>query len=80
MTFNNLIIAILLLIMLGSLASAFWYMLKDRGAGTRTVKALTARISIWIVLFALIVGGIYTGWITPSNTVPIPPKSSSSDY
>jgi hypothetical protein len=55
-------------------------MLKDRGAGTRTVKALTARISIWVVLFALIVGGIYTGWITPSNTVPIPPKSTSSDY
>ncbi len=79
MTAQTLIIALLMLVMIGSLASAFWYMLKDRGSGNRTVKALTARISIWVLLFALIVGGIYTGWITPSNTVPIPPKSSVSN-
>ena len=76
---QTIIIAILLLLMIGSLASAFWYMLKDRGSGNRTVKALTARISIWVLLFALIVGGIYTGWITPSNTVPIPPRTSASE-
>ena len=71
---DKILIAILLIVMLGSLASAFWYMYKDRGKGTRTVKALTFRISIWIVLFLLIVVGIYTGWITPSNTIPIPPS------
>lgn len=76
---QNAIIAVLLLLMIGSLVSAFWYMLKDRGSGNRTVKALTARISIWILLFALIVGGIYTGWITPSNTVPIPPRTSAGE-
>lgn len=76
---QTIIIAILLLLMIGSLVSAFWYMLKDRGSGNRTVKALTARISIWVLLFALIVGGIYTGWITPSNTVPIPPRTSASE-
>ncbi len=74
MPFDKLIIAVLMLLMVGSLGSAFWYMLKDRGAGTRTVKALTARIAIWFILFAIIVGGIYFGWITPSNTVPIPPR------
>ena len=79
MSTDKLIIVLLLLLMIGSLASAFWYMFKDRGSGTRTVKALTARISIWVLLFALIVGGIYTGWITPSNTVPIPPKQSASE-
>ena len=76
---QNLIIGILLLLMIGSLVSAFWYMLKDRGASNRTVKALTVRISIWVLLFGLIVGGIYTGLITPSNTVPIPPKSSVTE-
>ena len=76
---QTIIIAILLLLMIGSLVSAFWYMLKDRGSGNRTVKALTARISIWVLLFALIVGGIYTGWITPSNTVPIPPRTSAGE-
>ena len=72
---EKLLIALLLLLMIASLASAFWYMLKDRGSGTRTVKALTARIAIWFILFVSIVVGIYTGWITPSNTIPIPPKS-----
>ena len=76
---DKLIIAILFILMLITLASAFWYMYKDRGDGTRTVKALTARISIWFLLFVIIVGGIYTGWITPSNTVPIPPVQTSGE-
>ena len=76
MSFDKLIIALLLVLMLGSLGSAFYYMYKDRGRSTRTVKALTARVSIWVLLFALIVGGIYTGWITPSNTIPIPRPSA----
>ncbi len=76
MPFDKLIIALLVVLMLGSLGSAFYYMYKDRGKTERTVKALTARIAIWVVLFALIVGGIYTGLITPSNTIPIPPITS----
>ena len=76
MSLDKLIIALLLVLMLGSLGSAFYYMYKDRGRSTRTVKALTARVSIWVLLFALIVGGIYTGWITPSNTIPIPRPSA----
>ncbi len=76
MSFEKLIIALLMVLMLGSLFSAFYFMYKDRGQGTRTVKALTARVAIWVVLFAVIVGGIYTGWITPSNTIPIPPRNA----
>ena len=68
----KLIIAILLVLMLWSLGSAFWYMLKDRGSGTRTVKALTARIAIWGILLLTIILGMYFGWITPSNTIPMP--------
>ncbi len=71
MTFSTLIIVLLVLAMIASLASAMWYMVKDRGDGDRTVKALTARIAIWGVLFAVIAGGIYFGWITPSNTIPV---------
>ena len=77
MSFEKLIIALLLVLMLGSLFSAFYFMYKDRGKGTRMVKALTARVAIWAVLFAVIVGGIYTGWITPSNTIPIPPRNAA---
>lgn len=72
MPFDKLIIALLVLLMIASLASAFWYMLKDRGSGTRTVTALTVRITIWFILFTMIVVAIYFGWITPSNTIPMP--------
>ncbi len=72
MPIDKLIIAVLLVLMLWSLGSAFWYMLKDRGQGTRTVKALTARIAIWVILLSTIIVGIYFGWITPSNTIPMP--------
>jgi len=79
MPLDKLIIGLLMLLMIGSLGSAFWYMMKDRGQSNRTVKALTARISIWVLLLVIIVGGIYTGWITPSNTIPMPPRTSATE-
>ena len=69
---STLIIIVLIILMLASLASAFWYMIKDRGTSNRTVKALTLRISIWILLFLILVGGVYTGLITPSNSIRLP--------
>jgi len=72
MSFSTIIIILFVVAMIGSLACAMWFMLKDRGNSNRTVIALTARISIWVALFAVIVCGIYFGWITPSNTIPMP--------
>ena len=71
MSISSLIIALLVVLMIASLGSAMWYMVKDRGVGDRTAKALTVRIAIWALLFVIIVGGIYFGWITPSNTIPV---------
>lgn len=71
---STLIIVVLMILMLVSLASALWYMIKDRGKSNRTVKALTFRISIWIALFVLLVGGVYTGLITPSNSIRLQPS------
>ncbi len=45
------------------------YMMKDGGKGTRNVKALTFRISICVVLFIIILIGMGTGKIIPSNTL-----------
>lgn len=56
------IIAALLLI-LGSLFSALFYLMKDKGQGKRTVKALTMRISLSIGLFLLLMIGYYAGII-----------------
>ena len=68
----KLVIFILVVAMIGSLFSALWYMMKDRGEGTRTVKALTWRISIWVVLFGLLALGVYSGLIQPSNSLRPP--------
>lgn len=65
----KIVVVILLLLMVASLAAALVFMYKDRGQGTRTVKALTARISIWVVLFLLLLVGVYSGLITPSNSL-----------
>lgn len=51
------------------------YMMKDGGKGTRNVKALTFRISICIVLFIIVLIGMGTGKIIPSNTLI--PKTGS---
>jgi hypothetical protein len=48
------IVAILFfLFILGSLASAMYYLVKDKGQSTRAVKALTVRIALSVILFAL---------------------------
>ena len=59
------IVAVLFLfLILGSLASALYYMVKDKGHGTRAVKSLTFRISLSLLLFTLLMLGTYTGFIS----------------
>ena len=48
---------------IGSLASALFFMVKDRGASTRTVRALTWRVVFSIVLFAMLMLGFHFGFI-----------------
>lgn len=56
------VIAMLALIV-GSLASALWFLIRDKGNSERTVKALTVRISLSIGLFLLLMAGYYFGLI-----------------
>jgi heme/copper-type cytochrome/quinol oxidase subunit 4 len=57
------VVAIAFIIILGSLFSAFLYMMKDKGQTKRTVNALTVRIGMSIVLFLLIILSYQMGWI-----------------
>jgi hypothetical protein len=59
------ILAILFLVFIvGSLFSALYFLIRDKGQGERAVKALTVRITLSVILFALLMLGIYTGVIT----------------
>ena len=57
-------VVLILFLILGSLASALYYMVKDKGHGTPAVKSLTLRISLSLLLFTLLMLGTYTGLIS----------------
>lgn len=47
-----------------SLFSALYFLLKDKGTSERTVKALTVRVILSVLLFALLMLGYRFGFIT----------------
>lgn len=59
----KVIIVLTLIVILGSLFSALFFLAKDKNGGERTVKALTIRIGLSILLFILLMVGYFTGII-----------------
>jgi hypothetical protein len=66
----RLIIVFILLAILASLFSGVYFMLKDRSQSTRNVKALSIRIGLSILLFALLIIAYLTGIIQPNGAHP----------
>lgn len=60
----KLIVLLFVAFILGSLFSALYFLLKDRSKSDRVVKALTVRVVLSVVLFALLMLGFYFGIIT----------------
>ncbi|MDB5864966.1 MAG: hypothetical protein JWO70_2772 [Betaproteobacteria bacterium] len=58
------IVLLFLAFILISLFSGLYYVWKDRGRGDRAVKALTVRVALSIVLFALLMLGYHFGFFT----------------
>lgn len=50
----KVIVVLVLIAILGSLFSALFFLSKDKTGSERTVKALTVRISLSIILFILL--------------------------
>jgi putative copper export protein len=57
------LVILFLIVILASLGSALYYMIRDKGRSERAVKALTMRITLSIVLFILLIVGYATGII-----------------
>ncbi|HEX5340566.1 MAG TPA: twin transmembrane helix small protein [Gammaproteobacteria bacterium] len=68
--FANIIVIVILLAIVISLFSGLFYMLKDRGQSTRALKALTVRIALSLLLFALLMIGYWTGLLHPHGLIP----------
>ncbi len=63
----KLLVAIAFVLILGSLASALFFLMKDKSKSNRTVNALTVRVGLSITLFLLILLSYKLGWITPTG-------------
>lgn len=59
------IIVLFLLVILGSLFSGLFFLVRDKGGSERTVRALTVRISLSVALFVLLMAGYATGILQP---------------
>ena len=59
------IIILVLFIIIGSLFSGLFYLIRDKGTSERTVRALTVRISLSVILFILLMIGYATGLLQP---------------
>ena len=61
----KLIVIALLLIIVGSLGSALIFLVTDKGGSNRTVKALTWRIGLSFLAFALLMISYLAGLVRP---------------
>lgn len=75
----KLFIVLVLLVILGSLASGLVFLIRDRGGSDRTVKALTWRIGLSVTLFLLLMLGYATGVLQPHGVYPQPPAEAADD-
>jgi hypothetical protein len=75
----KIIIILFLLTILYSLASAFFFLVRDRGQGDRMVKRLTWRIGLSLLLFVLLWGAFQMGWIDASGKGPVGVSHATQD-
>ncbi len=61
----QLAVPLILLGIVGSLASALFFLVKDKHDSKRTVRALTVRVGLSVSLFVLLLAAYYLGLIQP---------------
>ena len=59
----KIVVLVLLVAVLASLFSGLYFVYKDKGATNRAVISLTIRIALSVVVFAILIGSYYFGWI-----------------
>lgn len=62
---SKILIIAFLVVILYSLGSGLYYMVRDKGTTDRALHALMWRIGLSVALFILLVIGFYTGVIDP---------------
>ena len=63
----KILVGIAFVLIIGSLASALVFLMRDKGRSNRTVHALALRVGFSILLFVLILVAHRLGWIQPTG-------------
>ncbi|MEX0958071.1 MAG: twin transmembrane helix small protein [Burkholderiales bacterium] len=59
----KIVVILFLIAIVGSLGSALFYMIRDKGGSTRTVRSLTIRVGLSVALFLMLMASYYFGLI-----------------
>jgi hypothetical protein len=59
----RIVVLLFIFLILASLGSALYYLVKDKGGSDRTVKMLTVRVVLSLTLFILLMAGYYFGLV-----------------
>ena len=62
---TTLFVIAFFIVILWNLGAGLYYMMTDKGITNRTVRALTWRIGLSVLLILLVIAGILTGIIHP---------------
>lgn len=64
------IVAFAFVLIIGSMASALFFLVRDRGRTRNTLRSLGFRVGFSVALFAFILFAQYMGWIHPTG-IPV---------
>ena len=59
----KIVVLLFIVFIVGSLGSALFFLVKDKGRTKRTLNALTVRITLSVALFILLMLAYYFHWI-----------------
>lgn len=78
----KILLVIVLLLVIFELFQALYFMIRDKGRGKRTVRALARRVAVQILLVVLVLVGYWMGWLhlhgaaPQQHNAPPPPTSA----
>jgi branched-subunit amino acid transport protein AzlD len=60
-------VAIAFVLIIASLGSALFFLMRDKGRSNRTVQALAMRVGLSVTLFLIVLVAYKLGWIQPTG-------------
>lgn len=78
---SKILIIGFMLAIIYSLGSSFYFLVRDKGEGDRTVRRLTWRVGLSLALVIALYVGFRMGWIEPQGVNPVqyPAAEGGSD-